>query len=102
MRSCDTRTDSIDETHVQEAAAAQTEGWMPVALLSETLPEDDLGSELLIFLLADPGRAERVQVGERRPSAPHREVSVFGAGDAHAAGHVGGDQTSDLSLQPLW
>ena len=69
--------------------------------VSEALPEDDLRPVLLVFLLADPGGAEGGQVGQHCPPAPHREVSVLGAGDANALPRVRGNQSFDFSLEPL-
>lgn len=51
---------------------------------SEALPEDDLRAELLVLVCADPGAAEVGHVGQRRPAAPHGEVSIARAADAHA------------------
>lgn len=67
---------------------------------SKTLPEDNLRSVLLIFLLADPHRADPL-VGEHCSTAPYREVSVLGAGDPHTLPHVRGHQAFDFSLESL-
>lgn len=67
----------------------------------ETLPEDDLRSVLVVLGLADPSRAESGQIGQNRPSAPHQEVSVFGAGDANGRPHVLWQQVLHLGLEPL-
>lgn len=69
--------------------------------VSEALPEDNLGPVLLVFLLADPSVAEGGQVGQHRPPAPHGEVPVLGGGDADALPHVGGNQPSDFTPEPL-
>lgn len=67
---------------------------------SKTLPEDNLWSVLLIFLLADPHRAHPL-VGEHCSTAPYWEVSVLGAGDPHTLPHVREHQTFDFSLESL-
>lgn len=60
----------------------------PKPSASEALPEDDLWSVLLIFLLTDPCGAEGRRVGQHRSSAPHQEVSGFGASDPNVHRHV--------------
>lgn len=68
---------------------------------SEALPEDDLGAVLLVLLLADPRRGQGGQVGQRRPSPPHREDPVLRAADPDRLARLGGHQSPDLSLEPL-
>lgn len=68
---------------------------------SETLPEDDLGAVLLVLLLADPRRGQGGQVGQRRPSSPHREDPVLRAADPDHLPRLGGHQSPDFSLEPL-
>lgn len=68
---------------------------------SETLPEDDLGAVLLVLLLADPRRGQGGQVGQRRPSPPHREDPVLRAADPDHLPRLGGHQSPDFSLEPL-
>lgn len=71
------------------------------AVISEAFPEDYLGAELLILILADPGRAEGGQVGEHCPSGPHREVPVLWARHPHAFSQVRGHHLSELTLKPF-
>lgn len=67
----------------------------------EALPENNLWSMLLVFLLTDPSRAEGGHAGQNCSSTPHQEVSVFGARHSNRWSSVCRNQAFNFSLEPL-
>lgn len=67
----------------------------------EALPENNLWSILLVFLLTDPRRAEGGHAGQNRSSSPHQEVSAFGARHAYSRSYVYRHQAFNFRLETL-